>query len=144
MATTIASSDLTTRISESITINGTDFSTSTEFAVTGITQYVNNVFNVDTGTQGIIRFSVGTTAPRNQEYDINDVAFVRLTNSDDTTNIIVIVNYVTTPPAAIPVAPGGSFVMNQFSIGTSTDTVTDITISTSANVDVPYVIGLKK
>ena len=144
MATTIASSDLTTRLSESITINGTNFSTSTEFSVTGITQYVNNVFNVDTGNQDIIRFSVGTTPPRNAEYDINDVAYLRLTNSDDTTSIIVIVAYVTTPPSAIPVGPGGSFVMNKFSIGTSTDTVTGITISTSANVDIPYVIGLKK
>ena len=144
MATTIGSSDLTTRISESITLNGTNFSTSTEFAVTGITQYVNNVFNVDTGNQTIIVFSQGATPPRNGEYDINDVSYLRVTNADDTTSIIVVVSYVTTPPAAIPVAPGGSFVLSEFSISTSSDSVTRIDISTAANVDVPYVIGLKK
>lgn len=67
MATTIAASDLQTTISETITLNGTKFDTTTTYNVTGVTNFINNVFSVKTGTQRILTFSRSATPPVNTE-----------------------------------------------------------------------------
>lgn len=141
MATTIASSDLTTRVTESITLNGTVFDTVTTYTITGVNNYVNNVFSVRTGTQRILTFSRSGTPPAGSQYDIDDLKYLRITNSDDTTEVKITVNYLTSGAQIINVPPQGSYVMTDFALGAG-DTVDNIDITVSADVDLPYVLGL--
>ena len=134
MATTIAPTQLTTTVQETITLNGVTFNSANTRVVTSITNYVNNVFNVDTGTQAIISLSRSGVAPRNGEY-------LRLTNADDTTDIKIIMGYVTSADQFVMLKAGGSFVLTDFEV-TAGDTIETISITTAANVDIPYAIGL--
>jgi len=58
MATTINPTTLTYSVTEQITLNGIVFDTTTENTVTGIGNYVNNIFNVDTGTMILTMLSI--------------------------------------------------------------------------------------
>ena len=113
----------------------------TTIAPTQLTNYVNNVFNVDTGTQAIISLSRSGVAPRNGEYDIDNVKYLRLTNADDTTDIKIIMGYVTSADQFVMLKAGGSFVLTDFTQAAG-DTIETISITTAANVDIPYAIGL--
>lgn len=144
MATTIASSTLTTQVSETITINGTNFNTTTEYTVEGITNYVNNIMNLDTGSQGFIIFSRTGVAPRNTEYNIDDCEYIRITNSDDTNNITITLDWQNSADSVFVLAPGGSFILTEFTNANAADTLATIIFGSSAAVDVPYVIALKQ
>ena len=143
MATTIAASDLQTTISETITLNGTKFDTTTTYNVTGVTNFVNNVFSVATGTQRILTFSRSATPQVNTEYNIDDLKYLRITNADDTTDVKVQVAYLSSGNQETILPPGGSLVMTDFTIAGG-DTVSNIDIVTTADVDLPYVLGLKQ
>ena len=143
MATTIASSDLTTRVTESITLNGTVFDTVTTYTVTGVTNFVNNVFSVRTGTQRILTFSRTSTPPINSEYDVDDMKYLRITNSDDTTSVTLNVTYLTSGTQDIVIPPQGSFIITEFTFGGG-DTLSNIDVVTTADVDLPYAIALKQ
>lgn len=142
MATTINPTTLTYSVTEQITLNGIVFDTTTEKTVTGIGNYVNNIFNVDTGTQGIILFSRTGVAPRDTEYDIDNVKYLRISNADDTNNITVTLDWQTSADSVVVVAPGGSFILTEFINAGAADTLGTIRITCTANADVPYVIGL--
>jgi hypothetical protein len=142
MATTINPTTLTYSVTEQITLNGIVFDTNTENTVTGIGNYVNNIFNVDTGSQGIIVFSRTGVAPRDTEYDIDNVKYIRISNADDTNNITVTLDWQTSSNGSIVVAPGGSFILTEFINAGAADTLASIIITATANADVPYVIGL--
>lgn len=141
MATTIASSDLTTTITEAITLNGTNFNTTTTYTVQGVTNYVNNVFSVRTGTQRILTFSRTATPPVNSEYDVDDMKYLRITNSDDTNSVTLNVTYLSSGAQDIVIPPQGSFIMTEFTFGGG-DTLSNIDVVATANVDLPYAIGL--
>jgi|TARA_R110000764_G_scaffold1012_2_gene3805 hypothetical protein len=141
MARTIATTTLTTSVTEEISLNGTNFNTTTTQVIPNIGNYVNNVFNVDTGTQAILSFSRSGVGPRNGEYDIDNIKYLRLTNADDTTDIKIIMGYVVSADQFVMVKAGGSFVLTDFTQATG-DTIETISITTAANVDIPYAIGL--
>lgn len=142
MATTINSTTLTYSVSETITLNGVTFDTTQSNTITGIGNYVNNVMNVDTGTQGIIQFSRTGVAPRNAEYDIDNVKYIRITNADDTNDITITLDWLTSSDSVVVVAPSGSFILTEFTNASASDTLQAISITCTANADVPYVIGL--
>jgi len=142
MATTIASSTLTTQVSETITINGTNFNTTTEYTVEGITNYVNNIFNVGAGSQAILTFN---TTQRNADYIVTDVEYFRLTNSDDTASLAVTLTYSKGSSAVYFVSPQASMVCTKDTFVLTGDTLVGIEVAASTgSVDVPYVIALKQ
>ena len=141
MATTIAPTQLTTTVQETITLNGVTFNSANTRVVTSITNYVNNVFNIQTGTQEILAFSRSGVAPRNGEYDIDNVKYLRLTNADDTTDITIVMGYVVSADQFVMVKAGGSFILTDFEVAVG-DTLQEISITTAASVDIPYAIGL--
>lgn len=143
MATTIASNDLTTRVTETITLNGTNYDTTTTYTIAGVTNYVSNVFSVKTGTQRILSFSRTATPPVDKEYDVDDTVYLRITNADDTVDVTVICTYLSSGPQNTVLPPGGSLIMTDFAFATA-DTLESIQIVTTADVDLPYAIGLKQ
>lgn len=141
MATTIQPSDLKVTVTETLTLNGTNYNTTTEYAVPSATNYVSNVFNVEIGSQAIILFARTGIAARNGEYVIEDTKYLRLTNGDDTDSVTVSLNYLTSGDQEVTIAAGGSFILTDFDLG-SGDTLLAVTIITTMRVDIPYVIGL--
>lgn len=142
MATTINTSTLTYSVTEQITLNGVTFDAVNTNTISGIGNYVNNIFNVVTGTQAIIAIAQTGVAPRDAEYDVDNLKYIRLTNADDTNEITVVLNYVTSGAQSIRVAPLGSLIITDFALASSSDTINRISITASADVDVPYAIGL--
>lgn len=141
MATIIQPSDLKVTVTETLTLNGTNYNHTTEFDVSQATNYVSNVFQVDTGTQRVLVFSRAATPPVNSEYEVDRVKYLRITNSDDTTTIKLTLTYLTSGAQTINVAPRGSFVLTDFNFGGG-DTLSNIDITTTTDVLVPYTIAL--
>tara|TARA_R110000796_G_scaffold176518_1_gene293413 strand:+ start:2079 stop:2513 length:435 start_codon:yes stop_codon:yes gene_type:complete len=142
MATTIAPTQLTTTVQETITLNGVTFNSANTRVVTSITNYVNNVFNVQTGSQQILTFSRTGIAPAGTEYNIDKLKYIRLTNSDDALSVTLTIQFVTTKGQLINLAPGGTFILSEFIVANSSDTLTSITVTSTGVVDIPYAIGL--
>lgn len=141
MATIIQPSDLKVTVTETLTLNGTNYNHTTEYDVPSATNYVSNIFQVETGTQRVLIFSRAATPPVNSEYEIDRVKYLRITNSDDTTSIKLTLTYQTSGAQTIRVAPRGSFIITDFDYGGG-DSLSNIDITTTADVLVPYTIAL--
>ena len=139
MASTITPTTLSVTVSETITLNGTTFDTINTQEIQNVGNYVNNVFNIQTGTQEILAFSRTGVAPRDKEYDVDLVKYIRLTNADDTTDVKIVMSYVS-GNQNITLEAGGTFVMNNLFLAPA-DTLESISIVTTAAVDIPYAIG---
>jgi len=140
MASTVTPTTLSVTVSETITLNGTTFDTINTQEIQNVGNYVNNVFNIQTGTQEILKFSRTGVAPRDGEYDVDLVKYIRLTNADDTTNVKIVMSYVVSADQNITLEAGGTFVMNNLFLAAA-DTLESIYIVTTAAVDIPYAIG---
>lgn len=140
MASTITPTTLSVTVSETITLNGTTFDTINTQEIQNVGNYVNNVFNIQTGTQEILKFSRTGVAPRDGEYDVDLVMYIRLTNADDTTDVKIVMGYATSADQNITLEAGGTFVMNNLFLAPA-DTLETISIVTTAAVDIPYAIG---
>ena len=142
MPTTIQPADFSVSIAETITINGTNFNSTTQYTVEGITNYVNNIFNVDAGNQAILTFN---TTQRDADYIVSDVEYFRLTNSDDTAILAVTFTYSKGAKQTQFVSPQASLIATKDAFVITGDTLVLIEVDTSAGaVDVPYVIALKQ
>ncbi len=142
MPTTIQPADFSVSIAETITINGTNFNSTTQYAVEGITNYVNNIFNVGTGNQAVLTFN---TISRDADYIVTDVEYFRLTNSDDTATLTVTFNYSKGDKEFYFVSPQASMICTKDTFVITGDTLVAIEVASSTgSVDVPYVIALKQ
>ena len=139
MASTVTPTTLSVTVSETITLNGTTFDTINTQEIQNVGNYVNNVFNIQTGTQEILKFSRTGVAPRDGEYDVDLVKYIRLTNADDTTDVKIVMGYVSADQN-ITLEAGGTFVMSNLFLAPA-DTLESIYIVTTAAVDIPYAIG---
>lgn len=140
MASTITPTTLSVKVSETITLNGTTFDTISTQEIQNVGNYVNNVFNIQTGTQEIMKFSRTGVAPRDGEFDVDLVKYIRLTNADDTTDVKIVMGYQTSVDQNITLEAGGTFVMTNLFLAPA-DTLESISIVTTAAVDIPYAIG---
>lgn len=140
MASTITPTTLSVKVSETITLNGTTFDTINTQEIQNVGNYVNNVFNIQPGTQEILAFSRAGVAPRDKEYDVDLVKYIRLTNADDTTDVKIVMGYTASADQNITLEAGGTFVMSNLFLAPA-DTLATISIVTTAAVDIPYAIG---
>ena len=140
MASTITPTTLSVKVSETITLNGTTFDTINTQEIQNVGNYVNNVFNIQPGTQEILAFSRAGVAPRDKEYDVDLVKYIRLTNADDTTDVKIVMGYTASADQNITLEAGGTFVMSNLFLAPA-DTLQTISIVTTAAVDIPYAIG---
>ena len=142
MARTITPTTLTTNVSEQITLNGTTFDSTTTYTINNVGNFVNNVFSVASGSQDILTFSRAGVGHRNGEYDIDKIKYLRLTNSDDTNTVTLKLTYISGDQEVV-IAAGGSFVLTNFFGPTgTTDNLSLIEITATADIDIPYSIGL--
>lgn len=141
MATTIAPTQLTTTVQETITLNGVTFNSVNTRVVESVTNYVNSIFNIASGTQTIMEFARSGVAPRNNEYDIDNVKYIRLTNADTALDVKIIMQYSSSADQFVMLKAGASFVLADFTQA-SGDTLDAIQITTTADIDITYAIGV--
>ena len=109
MATTVTAANLTVQIKEEITLNGTAYDQTVSHSISGIGNYMKKILPLGaSATQTVNTFA---TTPRNNEFDIDDLKYIRVTNLDDTDAVIV--NFVdnTVATAAIEILAGKSVIL---------------------------------
>jgi len=119
MASTVTSATLTVQIKEQITINGTTYDQDVNHSIASIGNFMKKILPLGaSATQTVNTF---TTTPRNNEFDIDDLKYIRVTNLDDTDAVIV--NFIDsgTSNAAIEVLAGKSVILFDTDINGNAD-----------------------
>jgi len=109
MATTITPSTLTVQIKEEITLNGTAYDQTVTHTISSIGNYMKKILPL--GASASQTVNTFATTPRNNEFDIDDLKYIRVTNLDDTDAVIVNFSDSSTATAAIEVLAGKSVVL---------------------------------
>ncbi len=109
MATTVTAANLTVVISENITLNGTTYDQNVTHTISSIGNYMKKILPLGASASQVVNEFAST--PRNNQFDIDDLKYIRVTNLDDTDEVIV--NFVdsSTETAAIQVEAGKSVVL---------------------------------
>tara|TARA_R100001163_G_scaffold11860_1_gene10943 strand:- start:10606 stop:11061 length:456 start_codon:yes stop_codon:yes gene_type:complete len=87
MSTTITPSTLTVQIKEEITINGTAYDQTVSKQLTGIKEVSKRIHNIPAATT--VTLNTFASAGDGSNFDVEEVKYIRLTNLDDTENLIV-------------------------------------------------------
>tara|TARA_R110000751_G_scaffold72132_3_gene146324 strand:- start:604 stop:1056 length:453 start_codon:yes stop_codon:yes gene_type:complete len=94
MATSVIPANLTTSIAESITLNGVDYTQTTTKTIASVTHVSKRIMTVSAGaTSNVATFLSAVT---NQAFDTEDTKYIRITNLDDTTEVIVTLSEAST------------------------------------------------
>ena len=138
MSTTVIPSSLQVDIAEKITLNGTTYDSVTTQTIADINSYTSNVFRFTGGApQKILTFS---PTPRDGEYAVGRMQYMRLTNNDDTNELIVTLTYTSTI-SVITVKAGGSFILTDFVMG-GVENLVQVVIQGAIGSDVSIVLAL--
>ncbi len=108
MATTVTTQTLTVNIGESITINGTTYDQTVTKSIAGIGNVSKRIHTIPAAsTTTLATFaSAGTGA----NFDVEDLKYMRLTNLDDTENLILTLAFNATS-AAVELKAGCSITL---------------------------------
>lgn len=87
MATTVTTSTLSVSIVESLTLNGTVYDQTITKSITGIGNISKRIFTIPTSTT--VTLATFISAVTNNEFDVEDVKYIRVTNLDDT-NVLLL------------------------------------------------------
>tara|TARA_R110001606_G_scaffold63840_1_gene148239 strand:- start:216 stop:668 length:453 start_codon:yes stop_codon:yes gene_type:complete len=94
MATTVTSAALSVEIKEQITLNGTVYDQTVTTSITGIGNVSKRIMTIAaSGTANIATFLSTVT---NDAYDTEDVRYIRVTNLDDTSAVILTLSQAST------------------------------------------------
>ena len=149
MATTVNTATLTVNVTEQITLNGVAYDQTVTKTISDIAQMHKRVMSLSaSATHSIANFS---TTPTSGQFDTDDIKYIRVTNLDDTNDVIVNVINVSDAAAAINLKAGESFLMfNKDFDGNATGTpitgsleeIESIQVATPASeVDVELVVA---
>jgi len=81
--------DLTTTISESVTINGSVRGSSNTLTITGIEHTFERVVTIPADTDGTVLLTKDTITSSDGAVDIQDTKYIRITNLDSTNSVIL-------------------------------------------------------
>lgn len=103
---------LKVNITESITLNGSNYGSNNSLAISGINEVERTLISVLTSSGGTAVFKSGTTAAQGQHIQ-SDVKYVRITNTDPT-NYVTLALFDSTPTdagAQFRLEAGKSFIL---------------------------------
>ena len=120
MATTITSADLTVKITESISLNGSSQGSSNTTIFSGINEISKRIVSVTTTEATILTFSA---AMGQGTYIAANVRYIRFTNLDDTNHIMLTFKDEDNTEFRIKVDAGKSFIFNGDNSGGLVDTM---------------------
>lgn len=87
MATTVTTATLTVQIKEEITINGTAYDTTVSKSITGVGNIFKRIFTIPTSSSVTLATFISTVT--DNQFDVEDVKYIRVTNLDDTDALIL-------------------------------------------------------
>ena len=108
MATTVTPQSLIVSVAESITINGTAYTQTTTKTLSSITNVSKRIHTIPAATTTTLATFASTGDGQN--FDVEEVKYIRLTNLDDTENLIVTTAFSATS-AALEIKPGCSITL---------------------------------
>jgi|TARA_R110002012_G_scaffold87458_4_gene216268 hypothetical protein len=149
MATTVSTATLSVQIKEEITLNGTAYDQTITKSITGIGNVSKRIFTIPANTTATLAEFLSTST--GEEFDTEDTKYIRVTNLDDT-NEVILTLAVTAAAGAIELKPTSSttlFSINANGAGskaaqTSIDAIEHMYIHNahgSASVDVEVFIA---
>lgn len=97
MATTVTTATLTVQIKEEITINGTAYDTTVSKSITGIGNIFKRIFTIPASSSVTLATFISTVT--NNQFDVEDVKYIRVTNLDDTDALILTKAFASTSSA---------------------------------------------
>lgn len=108
MATTITPSTLTVNINEEITLGATSYDETVSHTIENVANFMKKAISLGASQTHVL--NTFASAPRNNEFDIDDLKYIRVTNRDDTDAVIV--NFIDsgTSVSAIEILAGKSVV----------------------------------
>tara|TARA_B100000287_G_scaffold434493_1_gene499095 strand:- start:928 stop:1386 length:459 start_codon:yes stop_codon:yes gene_type:complete len=86
MATTVSKASLVVTVTEQITLNGTIYDQNTTKTITGVTGYDKSIFTLSSGVSHNVAEFV--SLPSGDKHDVENLRYLRVTNLDDTNNIV--------------------------------------------------------
>ena len=87
MATTVTTATLTVQIKEEITINGTAYDTTVSKSITGVGNIFKRIFTIPASSSVTLATFISTVT--DNQFDVEDVKYIRVTNLDDTDALIL-------------------------------------------------------
>ena len=87
MATTVSSATLSVQISEQITLNGTQYDQTITKSISGIGNVSKRIFSIPASTTVTLATFISTVT--NDQFDVEDVKYIRVTNLDDTDALVL-------------------------------------------------------
>ena len=109
MGTTVTTATLTVSLTETITLNGTTYDQTVNHSLTDIGNYMKKILPLGVSATHVV--NTFSSTPRNNEFDVEDFKYIRVTNLDDANEIIVNFVDASTETAAIQVEAGKSVVL---------------------------------
>ncbi len=108
MATTLTASTLTVQVVESITLNGTVFDQTMTETFASVAKFDKRIISIAASTTATL-YSFASS-PANLQFDSDDLKYLRVTNLDDT-NQIILTTSAASNAGAQAVNPGGTYTL---------------------------------
>jgi|TARA_R100001440_G_scaffold3260_1_gene8173 hypothetical protein len=87
MATTVTTATLSVAIAETLTLNNTVYDQTTTKSISGIGNVFKRIFSVPASTSVTLATFISTVT--NNQFDVEDVKYIRVTNLDDTDALVL-------------------------------------------------------
>ena len=120
MATTIKAATLTVKLTEQISLNGTEQGSTNTLTIASVNEVSKRIVSVPTAEKEIIAMS---SAISSGTFITGDVRYIRITNLDDTNHIGLIFKNINSDEFSIKLDKGQSFMYNGDLSGGVADTM---------------------
>jgi len=108
MTSTLTAATLTVKLTESISLNGSDQGSENTLSIASIARIDRRIMTVTTTDVAICKFDASTVAPG--QYDEDKVVYLRITNLDDTNHVILTFKNENSDESAFIIDKGCSFI----------------------------------
>ena len=138
MTTTLTAATLTSKITETISLNGQDQGATNTLTIASIAEIDKRIINVPTSEITILAFS---TAVASGQFDEDDVKYLRITNKDDSNHDTLTFKNENSDEMCTKLDAGGSFIYvcdNSLGVKDTMDAIdgTGISVSLGDLVDI--------
>ena len=121
MTSTLTAATLTTTITESISLNGSDQGATNTFTVASITEVDKRIVNIPTSEVTILEFDTSALGPG--KFDEDNVKYLRITNKDDSNHVTLWTKNENNDETAHKLDAGQSYLFGTDNSGGVKDTV---------------------
>jgi hypothetical protein len=139
MATTLKAATLTVKLTEQISLNGTEQGSTNTLTIASVNEVSKRITTVTTSKHELISFS-GTVGKGN--YVLADMRYMRFTNLDDANHLFLIFKNEDNDEFIVKLDKGQSFIYNGDLAGGANDTMEALTNGTASVSNVGYLLNV--